>query len=307
MYHRELYEKKLHKKAEEFINKNPATIKEIAPDDVGKLIEDLQIHQIELEMQNEELRRTQVELAESLDKYSELYDFAPIGYFILDESTRIQEVNLTGADLLGFRRSELLNMRFSDFISPESQDDFYLHQKRLFETETHQSCELILKKKDRSSFSAKLVSVAVKDKTNNSQNFRTAITDVTEEMNTRKLLRENEAKYRLMFNQMVSGAALLEVIYDEFGKPADYRYIEVNPVFEDIIGKNRSQVIGKTLLEVFPETEQYWLQDFEKAALTGYPTQIENYHQELDKYFFVTIFRRQIDQLALTFISTLSH
>ena len=68
--------------------------------------------------------------------------------FILDESTRIREVNLTGADLLGFRRSELLNLRFSNFISPESQDDFYLHQKRLFETETRQFCELKLKKKE---------------------------------------------------------------------------------------------------------------------------------------------------------------
>ena len=302
MHNHEVYKKKLREKAEQFIKKNLSAIKKMPPNDVKALIEDLQIHQIELEMQNEELRRAQAQLAESLDKYSELYDFAPIGYFTYDETTRIQEVNLTGADLLGFQRSELLNLKFSYFISPDSQDDFYLHRKRLFITETHQTCVLKLKKKDRSSFYAKLDSVAFKDKTINLIQVRTAITDITEEMQARKLRHENEEKYRLMFNQMVSGAALTEVIYNEFGKPADYRYLEINPVFENITGKNRSQVIGNTLLGVFPETEQYWLQEFEKVALTGHSTQIENYHQGLDKYFFVTVFRPQVDQLALTFI-----
>jgi hypothetical protein len=73
MHNHELYKKKLREKAEEFINKNPSAIKKMPPNDVKALIEDLQIQQIELEMQNEELRRAQVELAESLDKYSELY------------------------------------------------------------------------------------------------------------------------------------------------------------------------------------------------------------------------------------------
>jgi len=98
---------------------------EKSPDEVRKLVHELRTHQLELEMQNEELRRTQMELAESRDRYIELYDFAPVGYFTLDEKTLIRQVNLTGAYLLGVQRSKLINRKFSDFISPEFQDDFY--------------------------------------------------------------------------------------------------------------------------------------------------------------------------------------
>jgi predicted nuclease with TOPRIM domain len=73
----------LRKRAEEFLNKNPEAVNEITSTDVKKLVEDLHIHQIELEIQNEELRRAQLELEASRDRYSELFDFAPVGYSIL--------------------------------------------------------------------------------------------------------------------------------------------------------------------------------------------------------------------------------
>jgi PAS domain S-box-containing protein len=296
------YKKKLRERAEEYIQKHPSAIKEIQPDEVKKLIEDLQIHQIELEMQNEELRRAQLELESVRDKYSDLYEFAPVGYFTFDEMARIQNVNLTGADLLGSTRIGLLNMRFSSFITPDSQDDFYIHRQQLVETETHQSCELKLKKQNGEHFYAKLQSVVVNEKSQNLKQIRTVLTDITVEMCARELVRESEKKMRQMFNHMVSGSALTEVIFKKSGKPRDYRYLEVNPAFEFITGKKRNQVIGKTLLEVFPETERYWFQSFEKVALTGNPIQIENYHRGLDKYFFVAGFRPQVGQMALTFI-----
>jgi len=255
-----------------------------------------------LEMQNDELCRTQMELAESRDKYHELYDFAPVGYFTFDEMTRIQDVNLTGADLLGSQRSKMLNMKFSSFILPDSQDDFYFYCKQLFQTETYQTCELKLKRQDGTPFYAKLDSVAVKDKTKNLNQIRTALTDITESMRANELMRESEEKLRLMFNQMVSASALTEVIFDKMGKPYDFRYLEVNPVFEHITGKRRNQVIGNTLLEVFPETEGYWLEVFEKVALTGNAVEIENFHQGLNRHFSVSAFRPKAGQVAITFI-----
>jgi PAS domain S-box-containing protein len=296
------YKNELRRRAEEFITKNPSAINEIPPGDVKKLVEDLQIHQVELEMQNEELRRAQLELEAARDKYSDLYDFAPVGYFTFDETARIQEVNLTGADLLGFPKSNLLNLKFTSFISPESQDDFYFHLNGLLQTEKRQTCELKLEKKDRTAFYGRLDSIKVRDKTKNYTQIRTSLTDISEKMRAGELVRESEERFRLIFNQMVSGSALTEVIFNKSGKPCDYRYLEVNPPFEHITGKNKGQVIGKTLSEVFPEAERYWLQGFAKVALTGDPIQIENYHRGLDKYFFVSAFRPQVGQVALTFI-----
>lgn len=186
----EFYKNELRQRAAEFINKNPSTIKAIAPGDVKKLIEDLQIHQVELEMQNEELRRAQLELEAARDKYADLYDFAPIGYLALDETARIQDVNLAGAGLLGFPKTKLRNVKFSAFISPDSQDEFYFHMQGLLQTETRQTCELKLQKKDHTPVYAKLDSIAVNDKTRNIKQIRTALTDVTERRLIKKALQQ---------------------------------------------------------------------------------------------------------------------
>ena len=291
----------LRRQAEKRLRDKAKDVTGMNSNDVQNLIHELEVHQIELEMQNEELRHVQIELAESRDKYVELYDFAPVGYFTFDETARIQDVNLTGADLLGSPRNKLLKKKFSSFVLKGSQDDFYFHCKQLFKTGTHHTCELKLKKQDGALFSAKLDSVAVNDKGKNLIRIRTALTDITESMRAGERVRESEEKLRLMFDQMVSASALTEVIFDKKGKPHDYRYLEINPVFEHITGKKRNQVIGKTLLEVFPETERHWLQSFEKVALSGNPVEIENYHQGLDKYFFVSVFRPQEGQMAITF------
>jgi PAS domain S-box-containing protein len=293
---------KLRRLAEERLRDKAGDVSNKARDDAQQLIHELEVHQIELEMQNEELRNTQEKLIESRDQYTELYDFAPVGYFTLDDKARIRQVNLTGADILGLQRSKLINTKFSRFISPEFQDDFYFHCKRIFESATNQTCDLQLVKPDGTLFDARLDSIAAKDKVASSRQFRTAVTDITERVQAKEVLKDSEEKFRLLFNQMVSASALFEVIFNKRGKPEDYRYLEVNPAFERNTGKNKDQVIGKTLLEVFPETERYWLQSFENVALSGNPIEIENYHHELDKYFHVSGFVPKDGQVAVTFI-----
>jgi PAS domain S-box-containing protein len=294
--------KELRRLAEERLHAEAGDVSEQALDDVQQLIHELEVHQIELEMQNEELRNTQENLIASRDQYHALYDFAPVGYFTLDEKARIRQVNLTGADLLGIQRRALINTKFSRFISPEFQDGFYFHCKRIFESAIKQTCDLKLVTADGTLFDARLDSIAVKDKVTELIQFRTAVTDITERVQAKELLQDSEEKFKLMFNQMVSASALFEVILNKRGKPVDYRYIEVNPAFERNTGKNNDQVIGKTLLEAFPETEPYWLQAFEKVALSGNPIEIENYHIGLDRYFHVSVFVPKDGQVAVTFI-----
>jgi PAS domain S-box-containing protein len=175
----ESYKNGLRERAEEFINKNPLAIKEIPPDDVKKLIEHLQVHQIELEMQNEELRRAQLELEEARDKYSDLYDFAPVGYFAISDKGVILEANLTGATMLGVERALMIGKPFSKFINRDDQDIYYHHQRELIETESKQTCELGIVKKDGSQFHAQMECIPVFDENGKLDQIRAAMTDIT--------------------------------------------------------------------------------------------------------------------------------
>jgi diguanylate cyclase (GGDEF)-like protein/PAS domain S-box-containing protein len=119
---------------------------------IRELIHELQIHQIELEMQNEELRRVQAELDESRARYFDLYDLAPVGYCTISENGLILEANLTAASLLGVARRELFNQPLSRFIIKEDQDTYYLHRKQLFSTGSPQACEFRMLKKEGTYF-----------------------------------------------------------------------------------------------------------------------------------------------------------
>jgi len=89
------------------------------------LLHELLVHKIELEMQNEELRRAQATIEEARDRYLDLYEFAPIGYITITREGLISEINLTGATLLGIDRTKLLKRRFSQFIAPDDKDRWY--------------------------------------------------------------------------------------------------------------------------------------------------------------------------------------
>ncbi|MFZ0481887.1 MAG: PAS domain S-box protein, partial [Desulfobacterales bacterium] len=179
----------LRKRAEEFLKKYPDAIKEITTVDVNKLVEDLHVHQIELEIQNEELRRAQSELEVSRDGYSDLYDFAPVGYVTISEKGLILQANLACADMLGVERSSLIGKPFSRFVKKEDQDVFYLHRKTLFEKKAKQVCELKLIRKDRTQFHAQLECILNKDTQGNITQTRTAISDISERKRVEEVLR----------------------------------------------------------------------------------------------------------------------
>lgn len=122
------------------------------PEDAQKLIHELRVHQIELEMQNEELRRVQLELDIAHTRYFDLYDLAPVGYCTVSEKGIILEANLTATTLLGLARGLLVKQPFSNFIFKEDQDIYYLCRKQIFETGEPQVCELRMVKRDNTIF-----------------------------------------------------------------------------------------------------------------------------------------------------------
>ncbi len=111
-------------------------------------------------------------------------------------------------------------------------------------------------------------------------------------------LMASEEKFRLLVKQMTQGLALHEIILNEEGKPIDYRFLEINQGFEALTGLKHEDVIGKTVLEILPGTEEYWIEKYGKVALTGIPTTFENYSNELEKYFEVSVYSPRINQFA---------
>jgi len=140
----------LRRQAEERLRANMAELRTPRTgEETQRLLHELEVHQIELEMQNAELRRAREELELSRDKYAELYDFAPVGYFTFDASGMIREVNLAGAQLLGIERGLLTNKPFSRFIADaDGREIFSSHIEKVLQGQGVQRCEVSLKKND---------------------------------------------------------------------------------------------------------------------------------------------------------------
>lgn len=140
--------KELRVKAEE-MNRTEDALHIIDVDTLSKigiktLIHELQVHQIELELQNDELRQIQIELEASRSKYFSLYNLSPVGYITLDDNGIIRDVNLTFCNLLSHPRQFLINKPITQFIQPEDQDIFYKFKKLLTATGAQETCELRL-------------------------------------------------------------------------------------------------------------------------------------------------------------------
>ena len=155
-----------------------------SPEDMTSLINDLRVHQIELDMQNESLRRAQVDLEATRQRYFNLYDLAPVGYCTLSEKGLILEANFTAAILLSVAQGGMLRQPFTRFIFREDQDIFYLHQKQLFETGKPQECELRMMEKDIS-FWAHLSATATHE-TDGGSTCRVVMSDITDRKRSEK-------------------------------------------------------------------------------------------------------------------------
>ncbi len=152
----------LRQRADEMLVKRREELHQVPSADLQRILHELQVHQVELEMQNDELRRTQTELDDARARYFDLYDLAPIGYCTISEEGLILEANFTVATLLGVPKKALLRQPITRFIYREDQDIYYLHRKKLVETGGAQSCELRMLKTDGAPFWAYLEATATR-------------------------------------------------------------------------------------------------------------------------------------------------
>jgi PAS domain S-box-containing protein len=147
----------LRRRAEERVDPRPET----AP--ATQHLHELRVHQIELEMQNEELRRAQVELEASRARYFELYDLSPVGYCTLDAAGTVLEANLTAARMFGVTKDRLTGRSLTEFIHDDSQDAFYLNRRRFQASMAPHAFELRFRRLTEASFWAWVEFHSVRD------------------------------------------------------------------------------------------------------------------------------------------------
>jgi PAS domain S-box-containing protein len=181
----------LRQRAEKEVHANEVPTRETpSPEEAARLRHELQVHQIELEMQNEELRRAQSELEASRARYFDLYDLAPVGYFTISEQGLIQEANLTGVRLLGVGRSDVVKQPMTRFILPEDQDIYYRHRKQLFDTGAPLACDLRMRRADADPFWAQLEATVVRGGESDEPVHRVVLSDITERKRAEEKLAE---------------------------------------------------------------------------------------------------------------------
>lgn len=190
------------------------------------LLHELEVYQIELEMQNETLRQTQLALEESRDRYADLYDFAPVGYLTLDANSMIAEANLTSADLLGLTRKALLGERFSGFVAVEDRERWYRFFLDISRDDSLRRCELSFMRADLSVIFAQLECMH-KVTAKGELTIRMAFIDITARRKADLALRASEAKLRGFYEVSPLGIVLTDM---------QGRYIEFNRTFTDICG-----------------------------------------------------------------------
>jgi PAS domain S-box-containing protein len=181
----EQHSDELRRRAEQQLAAHDNQVKALERADLVSLAHELAVHQVELEIQNEELRRTRALAEEARDRYLDLYDFAPVGYFTLDEHNRIVEANLAGCRLLNTERHRLLQTGFTKLVRDEETDKFYFYRKKVLESGDRQTCELKMRRADDTLFDARLESIRA-----GAGRLRVAVLDVTERTRAQEALRD---------------------------------------------------------------------------------------------------------------------
>jgi len=233
-----IYVSKLRQRAEEVLetssgdNDYPVIF---SSDEMKTLIHDFQVHQIELEMQNNELKRSEEEIDTARARYFDFFNMAPVGFFSVNEQKLILECNLTAAKLLERPRNTFIKQPITQFILKEDQDIYYLHNKQVFETKMSQECDLRMLKNDGSALWIHLSTTAVQNVEGDTV-CRIVMSNITERKHAEDEIRKSEEKYRQLFESMTQGV---------FYQNADGTFLNINDAALEMFGLTRAQFFGR--------------------------------------------------------------
>ncbi|WP_181304030.1 PAS domain S-box protein [Rufibacter sp. XAAS-G3-1] len=258
-----------------------ADVQKMSPDDVRLLIQELQIHQVELEMQNHQLQLATQELEAARAKYHDLYQYSPFGYVTLDEHGVIEEANAKGIELLASSLSQLKARRFSQFVHPDSLDAYYgFFQKVLLSGNITQTVELQVVSHEGTVFYAQLEGMLLR-RENDTDQCRIAFVDVTERKTAHVELSNKEALLSAIFNSSLNGIQVFKATRDSKGTLLDFEWLMLNRTAELFLDYTLEQLRRHRLTEIMPTmlTEGHF-HAFVNVVETGQPTTFTAHFKE---------------------------
>jgi PAS domain S-box-containing protein len=237
---------------------------------IEELQHELMVHQIELEMQNDDLRRAQVILEESRDRYLDLYNFAPVGYLTLNRNGMIEEINLTGAALLGLERNKLIHRRFALFVASEYGELWHQHFMLAIQRSEQQSFELPLKRGDGSFFHARLDCRHVE--ADSVSSVRITLSDISGHKRDEQESAELLHRYQMLMKTSIDGIHIMDI---------DGNLLEANDAFCRMLGYTQEEVRHLNVTDwVATLTTEELRSAFKKDF--GNPKVIESLHRRKD-------------------------
>jgi PAS domain S-box-containing protein len=224
-----------------------------------KILHELQVHQIELEMQNEELRHAQVALEISRDRYLDLFEFAPIGYFTLTDKGLIEDVNFVGAELLGIERKKLLSRPFSRYVTPEYSDKFYLRLASLLAGDNRQSYDMQIKREDSSLLYVHVDAVRILAE-GEALTLRITLTNINENRRLQESLRATKD----YLDGLIEHANGPIIVWD-----AACKIVKVNQAVCKLTGLRILDLMGRPIHYLFSDENQQYVSDMVQRTIQG--------------------------------------
>jgi len=243
---------------------------QMAPTDIPsrpaeEIFHELQICQIELGMRGEELQRAQLMIKESRDRYTDFYDLAPAGFVTLGREAQIDEINLTGATLLGEERGKLLHRRFAVFVAPEDIDHWTQHFTSVLQRDDKLTCELAVLRGDKTRCQVRLDSLRLQQD-NESTVVHIVLTDISENKRSEDELREQEQFYRMITENVDDFIAVLDL---------EGRRLYNSPSYSRLFGDPEALKGTDSFAEIHPDDREHVKRVFMETVKTGIGLRIE--------------------------------
>jgi two-component system NtrC family sensor kinase len=247
-----------------------------------------------------EQKNAEEALIESEKKYRHLVDNIYGLVCELDENDIYTYVNNRYIEILGYTPDELIGKPAIDLIHPDDLAASLEKYEKLKE-EAKRSIDVWRFKHKNGEYRLIESRGIVYNKPDGKVRTVVVSRDITEQKKTENGLIESEKKFRQLFENINEAFALHKIIKDDNEAVIDYEFIDVNPKFEELTGLKKENLIGKSVLEVLPGTEKYWIERYGKVATTGEPVEFSNFSQELNKFYHVKAYSPEKDYFAVTF------